>query len=300
MKTSNAATAPFPPASGSGSAPRLAVAAVLGAALLAAVLPLASPATAQAPGGTASLGGVVIEAASGVPISGATVRVAGAPETAVTDREGRFLMYELVPGRRMLEVSYLGQPTRPRAVELIEDRHAEIELAVDLTEFTVAGTERSDLPDRDTVIPLEDLDVEVEGTIAIGKLHGFHSRMENGDGVFITREDILDRDPSRPSDLLRGVPGIRINPSTFERQSVIPSRGQQGQFQRCDLLYFLDGLEVPGFDVDDIPARDLAGIEIYRSLSEIPPQFRRRGICAAILLWTRDPSVPDPGLGSRG
>lgn len=303
MKMSIGASGP-PPAAGTplipGRRARAALPAtvLLACATLAATDPLAAQASPST--STASLGGLVVEARSRVPISGATVRVAGAGETAVTDEEGRFVMYELLPGRRILEVSYLGQPTGPRAIRLVENRHAEIELAVDLAEFADAGRPSADLPDRDTVIPLEDLDVEVEGTIPIGKLHGFHSRMENGDGVFITREDILRRDPSRPSDLLRGVAGIRINPSTFERRSVLPSRGQQGQFQRCELLYFLDGLEVPGFDVDDIPARDLAGIEIYRSLAEIPPQFRRRGICAAILLWTRDPSVPDPEIGSQG
>ena len=297
MKMSNAASRPV---AGHPPFPHRPIAALPLAAALCALATPVGPASLVAQdspaASTASLGGVVVEAASRVPISGATVRVAGATETVVTDGDGRFLLYELLPGRRMLEISYLGQATRPRAVQLVGDRHAEIEVAVDLAEFTGASRPSDGLPDRDTVIPVEDLDVEVEGTIRIGKLHGFYSRMEEGDGVFIDRPEILERDPSRPSDLLREVAGIRINSSTFERESVIPTRGRQGQFQRCELRYFLDGLEVPGFDVDDIPARDLAAIEVYRSLAEIPPQFRRRGICAVILLWTRDPSVPDPGI----
>lgn len=302
MKTSNGASRPVSTAPGGPASPRgLTAAPALAAVLFTfAILLVPAPLAAQDPPSpsTASLGGVVVEAASRVPISGATVRVAGAEETVVTDGEGRFILYELLPGRRMLVVSYLGQATRPRAVQLVGDRHAEIEVTVELAEFTGGRPSSEGLPDRDAVIPLEDLDVDVEGTIPIGKLHGFYSRMEDGDGVFIDREEILERDPSRPSDLLREVAGIRINPSTFERESVIPTRGRQGQFRSCDLLYFLDGLEVPGFDVDDIPTRDLAGIEIYRSLAEIPPQFRRRGICAVILLWTRDPSIPDPEIGS--
>ncbi len=245
---------------------------------------------------TASLGGVVLEAASRVPIAGATIRVAGAAESAVTDGNGRFLLYDLLPGRRIIEISYLGRAAEPRAIRLVENRHAEVEVAVDLAALTSAHS-AEDLPDRASVIPLEDLDVEVTGS-APGKLQGFYDRMENADGVFIDRAQILGRDPSRPSDLLRGVSGIRVNARTFERESVLPSRGRQGQFQPCRLLYFLDGLEVPGFDIDDVPARDLAGIEVYRSLSEIPPQFRRRGVCAVIVLWTRDPAVPDPEVGS--
>jgi len=299
MKTPNRVSRPVARAIWRRSIPRRPGTATLLAALLGATLPVAGalPARAQDLERTASLGGVVIEAASGVPISGATVSIAGASETVVTDREGRFLLYELVPGRRVIEISYLGRATRPRAVQLVGDRHAEIQVAVALAEFasTSPGT---DLPDRTAVIPLEDLDVEVEGTIPLGKLYGFYSRMEHGDGVFIDREEILRRDPSRPSDLLREVAGIRISSSTFDRESVVPARGRQGQFRSCELLYFLDGLEVPGFDLDDLPARDLAGIEIYRSISEIPPQFRRRGMCAAILLWTRDPAVPDPGTGA--
>jgi hypothetical protein len=59
----------------------------------------------------------------------------------------------------------------------------------------------------------------------------------------------------------------------------------------CTPAVFLDGTKVQmsGITLDDLirPA-DIEGIEIYRSMSEAPPEYQGLNSgCSAILIWTR-------------
>lgn len=264
---------------------------------IALAVPLAL--SAQDSAGTAALGGVVTAERSGNPVEGVTIRVVGTSGFGITDAEGRFVISGLPPGVAEFVVSYAGEANGPHRVELIESRRVDLEVVLDLATFPTPR-EEGPLPDRERVIPVEELDVDIPPRV--GKLHGFYTRMNDGDGEYITREEILELDPTQPSELLRRVIGLRVDPNRVprrlgRRQSVAANRGGLGQTVGCELRYFLDGLEVPGFDIDDIPTRDLAGVEVYRSVSETPVQFRRRNVCAVIVLWTRDPSIPDPADG---
>jgi hypothetical protein len=44
-------------------------------------------------------------------------------------------------------------------------------------------------------------------------------------------------------------------------------------------------------DLDDFTAEDIEALEVYVGVSEIPPELDKggKGICGAIVVWTRDP-----------
>ena len=43
--------------------------------------------------------------------------------------------------------------------------------------------------------------------------------------------------------------------------------------------------------LDDFIAEDIEAVEVYVGISEIPPELDKdgKGICGAIVVWTRDP-----------
>lgn len=249
---------------------------VLFGALVAAVLPCSSAALAQDPS-TASLGGVVVEAGTGAPLPGASVTLVGVAGPGTTDTEGRFILYDVPAGRQGILVEYHGNLAPERTIDLAPGRHTDVRIAL-----AVSG----ELGPRDEdVIPLPALGVEVDGSPPVGKLRPFHRRREAGRGSFITREEIVDRDPSQMTDMLREVAGVRVSGSSAFGAAVSTVRG-------CGLGVFIDGMPAPGFRVDDMPPQDVAGVEIYTGPSETPVQFRRSGECGALVIWTRDPNAP--------
>jgi hypothetical protein len=103
-------------------------------------------------------------------------------------------------------------------------------------------------------------------------------------------------------DFLQTVPGLQVgDPSSAS--SVMMSRSQamvtatkMTGAQSCELAWFMDGhrMDRPG-ESDSMAERltsisldNVAGIEIFRGLSEIPAEFADPDVrCGAIALWTR-------------
>jgi hypothetical protein len=87
---------------------------VLGLAAPAAARPLA----AQGADSTGTLRGRVTDAATGGPVTGATVRVVGAPIGTLTGDDGRYEVRAIPAGPRTIEVRLLGYATETRQVTL--------------------------------------------------------------------------------------------------------------------------------------------------------------------------------------
>lgn len=136
-------------------------------------------------------------------------------------------------------------------------------------------------------IPLEPLVVRARVNTLMA---GFHRRRTGGtSATFLTREAIETRGAARTTDLLRGMPGVRLE---FVRWGEGPRILMQGGFGPCFPTIFLDGVELTttsgvGSSMNDYITPDrIEGIEIYSSFSTVPAQFRA-GMCGVILLWTR-------------
>lgn len=222
--------------------------------------------------GAATLQGRVVSGMSGAPLSDATVEIEDLRKGAITDAEGRFTISGLPAGELLVSVRHVG----------FEEKTVPLELeAGTVTDATLLLSE--------TVLRVEAIDVTVEQTAPVAKLEEFERRRSMGLGHFIGPEEVEDQQPDRSSDLLRGVPGLRVSPSSYGNSTVEMVR----RSPPCEPTVFIDGLEVPGGQIDDINPMDVLAVEIYRGSSEIPVVYARTaGRCGAILVWTRTGERP--------
>jgi hypothetical protein len=210
----------------------------------------------------------------GSPIGNALVALLGRPGGTRTDSSGRFRLDQLPPGSFTLDVRALGF-TRGRApLELEPGREATAE--VTLARLAV------ELPE-----------VAVESDAALADPTGFAARRGRGvGGYFISREDVLRRGSIRTEDLLRTVPGIKIEPVGATDYQIVSLRGGAGFSPTCAPTVYIDGIRIPldpefGSGLPILP-EEIHGIEIYQSPASAPIEFRVAGEnCGIILAWTR-------------
>lgn len=170
-------------------------------------------------------------------------------------------------------------------------------------------------------IMLDPIEVEIRRTREYLELTGFFERQRGNFGHFITPETIDRRQAARITDLLSTVPGVRVG--TMAGGSAGPSqvelRGSSiTQGGTCRPRIYVDGLmynrgdsrpiadfeltpteerveqmmrEEQALSLDDIGhPSTIAGIEVYRSASQVPVQFGGTSVetlCGVIVVWTR-------------
>lgn len=127
----------------------------------------------------------------------------------------------------------------------------------------------------------------------MGPMAGFYHRQAAGNGRYFTSADIDRRNASRLTDLLRDVPGLRIEGRG--QQNVIRIRGA-----RCSPLIWLDGqaLMSAEVDMDAWDTRTFEGIEVYSGPAGVPVEFQRNSrvssSCGTIILWSRMGDFREP------
>ena len=245
---------------GCGLGLRTAGAAVL---LLAVLAP--RPAEAQRRG-AGSLAGRIVNQLTREPVGGARIQLVGTSVAIFTDSAGRFGLERLPNGEVSIEARAIGyrmgrwQLTLPVGVTV--DRVFEMEpLTVGLDTVTVETT------------PNTNWRSEV----------GFDYRRRRGMGYFITREDIDNRQAAIINDLLVIVPGVYASCGGGQCRALMMASGRN-----CLPEWFLDGHPATNAVGPDFPARNIRGVEIYRSVFEVPPEFQRSNLrCGVIAIWTR-------------
>ena len=106
-------------------------------------------------------------------------------------------------------------------------------------------------------------------------------------GTFITRKDFADQNLRIATDILRRVPGVQIVP-TRSGTTIVMARG--AGTRRCTPQLYVHQTPYSG-NFDDFTPDDIEALEVYVGISEIPPDLITLGrpICAAIVIWTREP-----------
>ena len=152
-------------------------------------------------------------------------------------------------------------------------------------------------PDAILLAPLEVIAWSEVGSSAL--LDGYRHRLQTGRGIFITRDQVEARNPLFVTDMLREVPGLVVTGSgTGIRPVVQVSRSMSGN---CATQVFVDGflmnrrmlglggMPPADFRIDDaVTPSSVEGIEIYRGLSTVPPEFLTPDAeCGVIAIWTR-------------
>jgi TonB family protein len=225
-------------------------------------------------------GGIVgfIADTGGVRLAGAQVSIAGVRGRAETGDDGNFRMSGVPAGPQLLIARRIGY--RPESVTVSVRSGVIAEVAV-----------------RMRPTPQQMTPVVVEGGAArpTGRLRGFNERRAQGLGHYFTAADIERRHPMLVTDLLRTLPGVRVNRQTG--QSVISFREQ-----RCQPLVWIDGAPATAgpLDPDMFTPGSLAGIEVYMGVATIPAELtwmNGKSSCGVIALWTL---VPEPTGRRRG
>jgi hypothetical protein len=125
-------------------------------------------------------------------------------------------------------------------------------------------------------------------------LDQFERRKASSRGAFFTRTDIERKGARTGTDIVRTVPGVRLAPIRGGvGNQVIMNRGAGAR--ACVPAMFVHNVPYSGM-LDDFVADDIEALEVYVGVSEIPPELDKngRGICGAIVVWTRDPNKRPP------
>lgn len=214
------------------------------------------------------------------PLGSADVSVVGIGARVVTSENGRFRMLQVPAGQYLLVVRRIGYAPTSGIIQVPEADTVRLS-------YTLVRSDRM----LDTV--------RVKERRVTMRMLDFEVRRKQGQGQFITLEEIERRGSLQTSDYMRSMRGVevsRVTTQAFAGTQVYSRRegggfDAGGQQQYCAMQVVLDGIILPrNFDLDLLPPpKQIAGIEVYTGAATIPPQFGgpdRR--CGLVAVWTRD------------
>lgn len=244
--------------------------------LLANVFATAFPAAESA---AQAIRGRLVDDSTGIAVPGAIISLldasGGLLAATHSDSGGEFQLSPRGEGRYRLRARVVGY--MDATTELIELGAADsIEVR-----FVVS---------RDVVL-LEPIEVTAKSRPLISgmSMAGYHERRAKGLGYALTREDIDKRHARAVSDLLRMVPGVRVDGRFGDTHVSIPGAGQRMRSE-CPVKVLVDGIEFRwgSTTIDDISTHDIEAIEVFRNLAELPPEMGGNDAdCGVIAIWTR-------------
>ncbi len=229
---------------------------------------LLAPVDSGAKTGNAVLRGRVILEGN-APGAGSRVEVAGTDAVATTDAKGEFVLRNLPSGTHILVARHMGYAADAVPIDLSsrETRSVTVTLPkfVNVMDPVVVNARRNASLDR----------------------VGFARRQKSGMGHYITPEQVARMKPLRMTDLLRQVPGLRVQYSP-EGETVTSSRGVGGSGS-C-VTYWVDEMRwhstTPGDINSFVSGNEVVAVEVYHGTA--PAQYSSgMGNCTTIVLWTR-------------
>lgn len=224
--------------------------------------------------GAQTIQGVVLDDSTGTPLANVRVDLVhtggGAPASMRTDSTGAFRFDPRPPGTVVLRVRHPSYtPIDSLSVAVSKDERVEIELRL-----------------GHSPILLEPIIVRARADEGVA---GFRDRMARGGfGRFIGRKELERRESARASDLLRMIPGVRIEQGA-PGSALVVMRGGTG---RCLPDIYIDGMrmrQIRDSNVDAfISTAMLEGVEVYTSTAGLPHVFVSSfNSCGVVAFWTR-------------
>ncbi|MFL5613126.1 MAG: carboxypeptidase regulatory-like domain-containing protein [Gemmatimonadaceae bacterium] len=205
----------------------------------------------------------------GQPIAGARVELQNSGAATKTRANGEFTLDSLPSGTQTLEIRQLGfSPT---------------EVAVELSQTS---------PQSVTVKLADYVPVLSEMRVTASREHGlsdvgFADRKRSGMGYYLDSDQLKNRQMTQFSDMLRTVPGIRVQPGANGTNIISSSRDPTGG---C-VTFYVDGAPwqqmTPG-DLDTyVRPEEVAALEVYNGATT-PAQFQSAGMsaCTTVVIWT--------------
>jgi len=240
------------------------------------VLPAAGGAQQQQQASRPAVLAGAVRDPAGAPIPGAGVQLDGSGQWVGVDERGQFRIAGLAAGRHVLRVRALGFAAIEGTLDLVAD--STIEVDVTLERVTALDTVRT-----------------LAATVSLYGPPDFRERRARGGGFYLTRDEFERNAPSRLSDILARVPGVRrharldaagVTAYVYTMRGVSTLRGEV-----CPINVYLDGrnLDLGQEDLDRlVRPSDIEAIEVYTGSAQIPPRFNGpTARCGVLVLWTR-------------
>ena len=222
----------------------------------------------------ATLIGHVVDT-SGVGVSGAEITLNKSDKVhAITGDSGEFRIVGLPGGTNVFNVRRIGFESASFTAVLKSGRTQRAKFSL-----TPTAQELPTVAVSDTAAKTHWLD-------------DFARRRGTNRGTFITRAEIEHKGARTGTDIVRSVPGIRLVPKRGGTGfAVLMNRGDGGR--PCTPQMFVHNMPYSGM-LDDFVAEDIEAVEVYSGTSEVPAELDRigKGLCGAIVVWTRDPRKP--------
>jgi Carboxypeptidase regulatory-like domain/TonB-dependent Receptor Plug Domain len=214
---------------------------------------------------------------TGVRLSKAEISILNSEMRTVADDSGEFTLADVPSGVVVFSVRRLGYEAATFTAVLKPGKAHRVtfpltELAANLPGMTVAEKHQPS-----------------------GWLADFEKHRSGGRGMFITRTDIERRQARTASDVMRMVPGVQIVATRLGPQLVM-TRG--AGVRRCLPQLYVHTTPYSGM-IDDFSADDIEAIEVYAGISELPADLNTMGrpVCAAVVIWTREPPKKEKPKG---
>ena len=188
----------------------------------------------------------------------------------LSNRQGRFDLRDLEPG--LVEVQFARLGYLPRTTTLIVQPGRTAELSATM----------STQP-----IELEAIEVTVRSRYL--EQNGFYRRTRRYWGKQFTGAELDAMNLMVLSDLFWRVPGMTVRYDINGAAKAWSRRSRSFQAPGgCALDVYLDGMKLPGWDLDAVAPWNLEGVEVYRGL-DAPARYRfgLNGGCGVVLLWTK-------------
>jgi len=225
--------------------------------------------------GSARASGIVTDGATGRPLAGAQVTVAGAALTEPTDAQGKFNITHAPGGTQILQIRAVGYLPERRTIELFGD--ATTTLDIRLTNLRVV---------------LDTMRVTAS-RVYLRDANGFERRRHRGAGAtFFDSADVARANVFATSRMLERVNGVRLSGTGATAHVFMMNANLY-----CEPTIFIDGVSLPDFTAGDLDAavstEEIIGMEVYTSAAMAPVQYKgvssdaRNGRgCGSILVWT--------------
>jgi hypothetical protein len=235
--------------------------------LLIAGLLLPAAASAQA------VQGRLIGRETQAPVRGGTVHLMSADSQAValalTDAAGRFTLQAPRPGRYWMLARAPGYETSETDAFAVDAEGARVSFVIG----------RPVVLDTVTAVGITWANRRRYG--------GFHERMSrNASGRFITAKEIERWNYIVVADALRSVPSLEVvygpgGPRVRLRYAV-------SLRSACLTMMYLNGMRVDQEAINNIPAADIEGIEVY-TRGDAPAEYNSSmgAACGVVVVWTR-------------
>lgn len=230
--------------------------------------------------------GVLLVTGDRRPVEGARITLVGTAFATTTDPKGGFEFLGLGAGRYTIRVAAIGFATVTTPLDLKAGQTLDLEFnteaeAVNLPEVTVE--------ERATHGPMDWL-----------------RRKSEGRGRYIDRAEIERRQAATLPDVMRMVPGVRIECRGANQCLVRMARAPRG----CNPAFFMDGIPSDPAIAYLTPIEEVEGVEVYSGPAQTPPELESyQARCGVVVIWTRTPPprrpkdkrpAPPPPDTSRG